>query len=181
MSEFELNLKENEGNSAIKSRTSLIKIESWLNKIFSFFVITLLIALSLTVLLQVFARVFLPESPVWTEELSRYIFVYLIAFGIGVAFQEGELVSVELFQHNLSERGKIISRTLIDVTLLSFSLFMVSHSLDFVSIGQFQTSPTLFVKMNFIYFSTTLIFTNLSLFIFIDLIKNIMKFIKKEV
>jgi TRAP-type C4-dicarboxylate transport system permease small subunit len=40
-----------------------------------------------SVLIQVVSRVMLPQSPVWTEELSRFMLLYLTAFGCGVAIR----------------------------------------------------------------------------------------------
>mgnify|MGYP002090250448 CR=1 FL=1 len=37
------------------------------------------------VLVQVISRNFLPNAPSWTEELARYSFIYMVAFGVGLA------------------------------------------------------------------------------------------------
>lgn len=43
-----------------------------------------LLAIAAVVLLQVVARVALPSAPVWTEELSRYLFIHMIAISSGL-------------------------------------------------------------------------------------------------
>ena len=37
------------------------------------------------VMIQIISRNFLPSAPSWTEELARYTFIYMVAFGSGVA------------------------------------------------------------------------------------------------
>ena len=47
----------------------------------TFGIIDIIVYISMigVVLLQIFARVCLPKVPSWTEELSRYLQVYLVA------------------------------------------------------------------------------------------------------
>ena len=49
----------------------------------------------LCVLVQVISRNFLPNAPSWTEELARYSFIYMVAFGVGLAALKHEFVNVE--------------------------------------------------------------------------------------
>ncbi|MEZ5476516.1 MAG: TRAP transporter small permease subunit [Thiolinea sp.] len=49
------------------------------------------------VLIQVVGRL-LSDSPVWTEELTRYALLYLAAFGAGLSYRSRDLVNVDLIQ-----------------------------------------------------------------------------------
>lgn len=146
-------------------------VESWLNRVFSSLTVLLLLALCCVVLLQVTARFLLPSSPAWTEELSRYLFIYVVAFGVGVAYQQGELVSVELFQHRLKGVRRQLYRLAISLIMLGFCMLMFKPTMAFTDIGQFQTSPTLFIKMNFMFVSTFIIFANLFFYILLDVVR----------
>ena len=48
------------------------------------------------VALQVFARVFLPKSPNWTEEAARFLFIFMVGFAGNTAVGKDEYVGVEL-------------------------------------------------------------------------------------
>jgi TRAP-type transport system small permease protein len=48
------------------------------------------------VTVQVVSRNFLPFSPAWTEELTRFALLYLAAFGIGLAYRSGDLVNIDI-------------------------------------------------------------------------------------
>ena len=61
-------------------------------------------ALIAVVSLQIFTRTFGLPSPVWTEELSRYLLLYMVAFGVGLSLTTGELVNVDLLQETVPER-----------------------------------------------------------------------------
>ncbi|MCB1885756.1 MAG: TRAP transporter small permease [Geminicoccaceae bacterium] len=100
-----------------------------------------------SVLIQVVSRMLLPSSPVWTEELSRFALLYVVAFGCGLGWRTGELVNVDIVPSNLTGR----SRTLVEggVVLVStlFALFLLWPGWAYVKIGFFPTSPALGIKM----------------------------------
>jgi len=57
------------------------------------------------VLLQVYARLFLPKSPHWTEEASRFLFIYTVSFASGLAIREKAFVNVDVFTNLLRSDG----------------------------------------------------------------------------
>jgi TRAP-type transport system small permease protein len=48
-----------------------------------------------SVLIQVVGRL-IGNSPVWTEELTRFALLFLAAFGAGLSLKTGDLVNVDL-------------------------------------------------------------------------------------
>src|SRR5262245_66504224 len=53
---------------------------------------------------QVFYRYALNDSLIWTEEVSRYLLILMTFLLVGVAFERGELVSVQFFINRLPRR-----------------------------------------------------------------------------
>ena len=51
-----------------------------------------------TVSIQVFSRYFLENVPAWTEEASRILFIYAIAFASGLAFKGNYFVKLNIFK-----------------------------------------------------------------------------------
>ena len=85
------------------------------------------------VMVQIISRNFLPSAPSWTEELARYSFIYMVAFGCGVAVLKDEFVFVEFLKDSLEAKGlhqanKII-RILVTFVMLIISLHQVPHGL----------------------------------------------------
>ena len=58
------------------------------------------------VLVQVISRNFLPNAPSWTEELARYSFIYMVAFGVGLAALKHEFVNVEFLGDFLKSKNQ---------------------------------------------------------------------------
>src|SRR5262245_33517510 len=116
------------------------------------------------VLLQVFTRVALPSSPVWTEELSRFALLHLVALGAGLALRAGDLVNVDLVITALSPAARRWLEALVMAGIIAFCLLLLSPMSEFVEIGAFQTSPALGWQMTWIHLSVLIIPISLSLF-----------------
>ena len=100
-----------------------------------------------SVLIQVVSRMALPSSPVWTEELSRYALLYVVAFGCGLGWRTGELVNVDIVPASLSGRTRRVVEGGVVLLCVLFALFLILPGWSYVKIGFFPTSPALGIKM----------------------------------
>ncbi|SMF51985.1 TRAP-type C4-dicarboxylate transport system, small permease component [Tistlia consotensis] len=116
------------------------------------------------VAIQIVARSFLPHSPVWTEELTRFALLYLAAAGAGLALRSRDLVDVDIAVAALPPRGRRAMRILACLATLLLAVAMFGPSLDFTAIGTFQTSPTLGWPMSLVHVVTTIAAGSLGLF-----------------
>lgn len=120
-----------------------------------------LLGLSLTVLLQVASRLFLPFTMAWTEELTRYLFIYMVSLGAGVVLHRHRNVNVELFHGALGFRGRAAYLMLISILTAGFTLIVLPEAWKYAQIGAFQTSPTLRIPMIYIFLSSVVLFASL--------------------
>lgn len=118
-----------------------------------------------SVLLQIFARFFLPSAPPWTEEASRLFFIYAIAFGAGLAFENKEFIYLDWFFEKFPESAK--KKIIIIIELLSCALFLVMffYSLQFTMLGYDEYSPGLKYRMSFAFASMALLSAAMSYYI----------------
>lgn len=116
-------------------------------------IVVLFLGLMSVVAVQVFARYFLPQSPSWTEELARFLMLYLVAAGAGLAFSKSMFISVDLFvqgQKNppfFSRVLRIVSRIVIFFSMISIGVF----SWNMMKLGITQASAALHIPMIFIF------------------------------
>jgi TRAP-type C4-dicarboxylate transport system permease small subunit len=115
------------------------------------------------VLLQVAGRL-IGTSPVWSEELTRYALLFLVAFGAGLAFRSGDLVNVDVVCENLSGRWPWRLRLFAAFCTGGLALYLLSHAWRYVTIGKMQTSPALGWRMDYVHFSVFLMLALLALF-----------------
>lgn len=134
------------------------RVIGWVDKCFLTLAVMALIAIAATVLLQICSRLFLPFSIAWTEELSRYLFIYMVALSVGVVLRQNRNISVELFHHLLRPRMKAAFQVLICSMIGLFAFLVLPYAWQYAQNGAWQTSPTLRVPMLYIFFSTVVTF-----------------------
>lgn len=95
------------------------------------------------VILQVFFRYGLNHSLFWSEELARYLLVWLTFLGTSVAYRRTAHPSVNLLQSRLSPAWKKQSRIVVHCLSLIFFLIMIWYGLEFAYFVRAQTTPSL--------------------------------------
>ena len=95
------------------------------------------------VILQVFFRYGLNHSLFWSEELARYLLIWLTFLGTSVAYHRSAHPSVNLLQSRLSPARKRQSRIFVHGVSLVFFLILVWYGLEFAYFVRAQTTPAL--------------------------------------
>ncbi len=130
-----------------------MRFETLLLKFLKYGTLLTSIGFILTVSLQIYGRFFLSDVPPWTEEASRILFIYGIAFASGLAFRGNYFVYLEAFYVGISDKAKKI----IDLIspILSFLLFSICgfHTLSLLEMGLSEYSPSLQLIMVVPFFS----------------------------
>lgn len=111
---------------------------------------TLLISV---IFLQVFARFFLPKSPSWTEEISRFLFIYSVMSAAPLALQKGEYVKVDLILNKFADKTRRVLNIISLFFITIFSSIIAYEGITFGSLGIGQTSPAMGISMHIPYFS----------------------------
>jgi TRAP-type C4-dicarboxylate transport system permease small subunit len=144
----------------MRAADRLIRCAVWLARLGVAVSFSVLIA---SVLIQVVGRS-AGSSPVWTEELTRFALLYMVAFGAGLAFRTGDLVNVDVVCEALPAPWPWVLRLVAAVATAGLSVFLLAGAWKYVSIGQMQTSPALGVRMHWIHFSVWLMLALLAVF-----------------
>ena len=129
------------------------------NKFMSYLGLICLGGFIISVLIQVISRTFLPKTPSWTEELARYLFIYMVAFGSSVAVHKKEFVAVDLIIDFLPKIIRKLIELVINIVLLLFVTFVLLKSvLSFAILEYRMVSTAMQVPMQYIYFSMIILF-----------------------
>jgi TRAP-type C4-dicarboxylate transport system permease small subunit len=129
-----------------------------------FLVLISMLVLMTSVTVQIFARTFLPTSPIWTEEVTRYALLYTIAFGTGLSMLSGDLVNVDLFLELLPEKPRRFFACLAFIVTAVISALILKPTYEFASIGSLQTSPAIGISMIWVYYSMVVLVVLMFLF-----------------
>lgn len=108
------------------------------------------------VIIQVFSRFFLPRTPQWTEELTRFLFIGTVAFAAGIAVRDKGFVNVDTLVELLPAKTKFIIGILMKLVTITLMLIIIQYAIPFIRLGQRQLSSSLLIPMS-IPFSMTFI------------------------
>jgi len=101
--------------------------------------------------LQIIARYTqLIPSYIWTEELSRFLFIWMIMLGAMIGIKEGTHFEVDVWPE-LSRRGNAALKIVSSLFVLIFALVFVYWGIKFVEFGWYQESELAELPMAFIF------------------------------
>ena len=101
-------------------KETLMKLGAVIDKLVNVICTILIAVMTCIVLLQVSTR-FLPvKNPNWTEELSRYIMIYIAYIGASIGIREWTNVGVDFIIERLPKAAKYFMNLLIRFSILCF-------------------------------------------------------------
>lgn len=118
-------------------------------------VMTLLMAMMLVpVTVQILSRYtgIVPRY-IWTEEVARFCFVWIIMIGATVAVRDGTHFDVDLMPHPKSTREHGVSRLVVHSVMLLLASVFAWYGCQFARFGAIQTSEMSGINMLAIYVS----------------------------
>ena len=127
----------------------------------------------ITVSLQIFARFFLSDVPPWTEEASRILFIYAIAFSSGLAYRGNYFVYLEAFYNGFSDALKQKIDLLSPLLSLVLFVFCGFYTLSMLEMGLNEYSPTLHIIMIIPFLSILILSLSISYYSFLAFLKKI--------
>jgi TRAP-type transport system small permease protein len=101
--------------------------------------------------LQIFSRfTALIPSYIWTEEMARFFFIWMIMIGAMVGIRDGAHFDVDLWPE-LKPRANALLRVVSNVFVLVFALVFIWYGIKFVQFGWSQNSELAELPMPLIF------------------------------
>jgi TRAP-type C4-dicarboxylate transport system permease small subunit len=116
------------------------------------------------VMVQVLGRSIFANSPVWTEELTRFALLYLAAFGAGLSYSSGDMVNVDLVCENMPGRWPRRLRLVSAAATALLCAALILPAWKYTAIGTLQASPALGWRMDLIHASVLVLIASLMIF-----------------
>ena len=151
-----------------------MKVIHWLDKYFEEALsAALLAAMSIVILLQIVLKwLNMPLS--WSEEMARYMFIWLIYVASAYAVKNRAHIKVEIVSLLLKEKGNFVLDVIADVAFFAFTSVIAyfgwraTYNIAFVHV---QQSPSMHINMGWAYLSVALGCTLMAIRIIQDLVK----------
>lgn len=122
-------------------------VERWL-KVFG---AALLAAMVAVILAQVVFRYAVNMSLAWTEEVGRYLFVWICLVGAALAYRFSQHSGYETVVAALPPRVARWVMTAVDVLVAVFSIVLIVASRELIEAGMGQFTPATQVRIAYIY------------------------------
>ncbi|MFP7478919.1 TRAP transporter small permease [Terribacillus saccharophilus] len=118
-----------------------------------YLLVLLLASMTFFIFLQVCMRYLLNDSLSWTEELARYLFIWMVYIGISYGVKTNRHVKVEALLLVLSDKWKTLVRIGADVLFMVFCLVIIGRGFDLAfDLFQYeQRSAGLNLPMGYVY------------------------------
>lgn len=152
---------------------SIRKLSDSINKFCEKLTGILLAILSIITIVQVFARRVLGNSLSWTEESARFLFIWIIVLGASIGIKEGFHVSIVIVKEKLKGKAKNILYMGINISILIFSIVLVTSGIKLLNSVNGQLSPAIRLNMLWVYLSIPVSGTFIIIHVISEIIKNI--------
>lgn len=127
------------------------KFVSHVNRYSQYLVMTLLIIMVLLVFLQILMREVLNYSFSWTEEVARYLLVWVSFIASGFAYQYGAHISIEVFVKKLNKNFFQIMKVIVALLCIIFAIILIVTGIELASQNALNKSPALHLPMGIVY------------------------------
>nr|WP_239415024.1 TRAP transporter small permease [Salinicoccus roseus] len=109
-----------------------------------FFIIIVVASIS-----QVFFRFVLDSPLVWSDELSRFLLLWMVFLGASVVSYRGAHLGVDFLYDYISEKLTVILKAVSIIVSLIFLIVLVISSLELLRVAGYTSSPALDIPMSY--------------------------------
>lgn len=136
----------------------VLRIVDGLNWLLTAVVGVLLAVMATAVFGQVMVRFVLTAvginiSAPWTEELARYVLIWIVFLGAGIGCRKGQLISLEFVVRALPWLAGQVAKHAGYLMCIGFFGLMVSVGIAFVELGRVETSPVMNLSKSWVYWA----------------------------
>lgn len=129
------------------------KALKWLDdNLEEFLLVLLLLGMAVIMGIQVFSRFALKESLSWTEELTRYLFIWAGFLSLSYCCKRCISIKIEQFVAQFSRRTKAIIKVITHTVELVFFLYLIPYAFMYMmsAVESGQVSPALGMPMVYV-------------------------------
>ena len=124
------------------------------NKIIERFLVLILVGMVLNVIWQVFTRFFTSSPSAFTNELARYLMIWLGVLGAAYISGKQEHVAIDFFVKKLNNSLRRFIDRFVLLSILSFAFFVMiigGINLVYITLKLEQYSPSLQIPLALVY------------------------------
>jgi TRAP-type C4-dicarboxylate transport system permease small subunit len=127
------------------------RIAAVLERLLDVLVGAMILVMAATIIWQVFARYVLDAAPGWSEELARFLMIWVTLLGGAAVLRSGGHISVTALLDRVPERlrGPLLAAR--DLALVAALAVLIRYGWGYAEINAVQESPALEIPKSIIY------------------------------
>lgn len=110
-----------------------------------------LVIMVVIIFMQIVSRLLIQSSFPWTEELARYLMIWLTFLGAAFSFQYGAHIGVEILTSTLPKKVAAFFQVIVALLCIFLFSLLVVKGYELVGKSTMQTSPAMSIPMNYVY------------------------------
>lgn len=149
-------------------------LRRWLDGVLGWVLVVLMGASVLNVLWQVFSRYVLRHPSSTTEELARFLLIWVGLLGAAYAAGKNQHLAIDLLPTHLSGRRKAALQVVIELAILVFAVAIMLYGgtkLVLLQLKLGQTSAALGVKLGHVYLAIPISGAVMTLYALMNLVR----------
>ena len=135
----------------IKALNAYSKVLDVLEKIITVITAILLAVMTILFCYQVFLRYVLHGANAWSEDLTRYLFVYVVMLGSAISTRKATNLTVDMFIDLVPKRAKALVQVVFCGLMYFFLFFLFTEGLNLTRNTMNSISASLQVPMAYFY------------------------------
>ncbi len=132
----------------------MLRLKAAVDRVLAGFLVVLMAVMTLNVLWQVFTRFILGDPSAFTDELSRYLLIWLGVLGAGYGVGQRIHLAIDLFPRKQTGARRYYTDLFIESIVLLFAVSVMiigGTQLVYVTLALEQTSAALQVPLGYVY------------------------------
>jgi TRAP-type C4-dicarboxylate transport system permease small subunit len=128
-----------------------VKVMDRINAVLKFVIVLMLVVAFIALILQVLSRFVFRFPLTWSEELSRYLLIWITFIGASLAMRYQRLIRIEAAVNLLPEKLRKAVLAVAGLAVVVFCAIVFRYSLDLLQVVSRQSSPSLHLSMSIPY------------------------------
>lgn len=117
---------------------------------------TMILVFTVVILVSIFFRYVLNDSLVWSEQVCRYLYVWMVMLGMPIVYRAKGNVAFDLFYNKFSTRIKHLFHVITDLLIACFSGFLALQGLKYTILKGSTIITGINLPQGYLYVSQTI-------------------------
>lgn len=131
----------------MKLLTGYNKLMDKVNQFVGYFLALLLLIMTILITWQVFARFVVGSPLTFSEEIARFIMIWLTMLGSAYALRKGTLISLDVLLEFGGKTVATILKYIIPIISILFALILIIYGFQLAGMVSYQTAPSTRISM----------------------------------